>query len=151
MRAPRRPELAVLVLLVTAVAAGVWFAHGLSSERREAQARWGERGPTSYSYSYFYCGGMCANCPVRVTVHDGVVASATVENPQCDDPDPADVLTIADLFAIAAEHQPGPFSNNTSISYDDHWGFPTFIRFTCDEGVSDCGGGWSVADFEVLS
>lgn len=151
MRTPRRSELVVLLALVAAVVAGVWFVHGLSAERREAQVRWDEREPTAYAYSSFYCGGMCADCPVRVTVRDGVVTEATVENPQCDDPELADALKIEDLFAIAADHQPWPFSDRTSISYDDEWGFPTRILFTCDEGTMDCGGGWSVSDFEDLS
>jgi hypothetical protein len=151
MRPLRRSRLAVLLGLVVVAFGALWFVHGLSADRRDAQARWEEREPAAYSFSYGYCGGMCANCPVRLTVRDGEVTEATVDNPDCSAPALAYAPTIEDLFEIAEDHQPWPIGGSTSISYDDHWGFPTSIRFTCDEGVSDCGGGWSVSDFEVLS
>jgi hypothetical protein len=150
MRTPRRSRLVVLIGLVVVAVGGLWFVHGLSSERREAQALWEQREPAAYSFVYGYCGGMCANCPVAITVRDGAAIEVTVDNPECSAPDPAHAPTVEDLFVIAADHQPWPFDDSTTISYDGQWGFPTTISFTCEEGVSDCGGGWSVTDFQVI-
>ena len=149
MARSRRSRPVVLLALVAVVVSGAWFVRGLSAERRDARARWEEREPTAYSFTYGYCGGMCASCPERITVRDGRVVDAVAQEPDCGDPDPAHALTIEDLFEIAEDHQPRPFGR-TSVSYDDRWGFPSAISFTCGEGVTDCGGGWSVRDFTVV-
>lgn len=138
--------LASLVLL----AAGAWFVRGLSAERRAAEARWEDRGPSSYAYTVFSCGGMCANCAVRVTVRDGAVVDAVATEPGCSDPDPADAMTVEDLFDVAAHADPWLSSGSTTITYDARWGFPTLISTTCDEGTSDCGSSLSAGDLTPL-
>jgi hypothetical protein len=152
MRWPRRSHVPVLVALAAVVAAAVWWVRGAAAERREAQERWDAREPTAYSYTYGYCGGMCASCPVQVTVRDGKVTDTAVDEHQCGAPDPGHTTTIEDLFAIADDREPWPwpFPSRTTISYDERWGFPASIHFTCGPDTTDCGGGWSVSDFTVL-
>lgn len=147
-----RRATAVLVVMASLVllAGGTWFVRSLSAERRAAEARWEERGPSSYAYTVSYCGGMCASCPVRVTVRDGAVVDAVAEEPGCTAPDPADALTVEDLFDAAGNADQWLSSGSTTITYDARWGFPRLIETTCGEGTSDCGSSLSAADFTPL-
>ena len=130
----------------------VWFSPGAESRRALGDARdlWESREPSSYAYDYFYCGGMCASCPVHVTVTDGVVVDAVRSGEGCTT-DVRDAPTIEDVFDIAADHRPGLLDRSSTVSYDPRWGFPTAISFTCPPRTMDCGGGWSVQGFEVLA
>ena len=130
----------------------VWLSPGALSRRALHDARdlWESREPSSYAYDYFYCGGMCASCPVHVTVTDGVVVDAVRSGEGCTT-DVRDAPTIEDVFDIAADHRPGLLDRSSTVSYDPRWGFPTAISFTCPPRTMDCGGGWSVQGFEVLA
>ena len=148
----------VLALGCVALLVGGWFvvSGGLvaGGERRDALARWEAHEPAAYAFVYGYCSGMCASCPLRVTVRDNVVVEAVLVEVDSDDgcsaPEKRSAPTIEDVFEIAEEHQPHLF-NDTTITYDDEWGFPTSIEVRCGEGTADCGSGWSVRDFAVLS
>ena len=146
-----RPRV-LLALCVVAVAA-TCFVRGLSTELDDARARWEQLEPRAYSFVYGHCNGMCAFCPVEVTVEDGSVtaASSAVHDPGCSDPVPDEAPTIDDLFTVAEDQQPWPFgATTTTIAYDPEWAFPTSIDVECGEGTSDCGSGWSVSGFRVL-
>jgi len=140
--------LSLLALVVVLGAA--WFVHSLSAERNAAQARWERQEPSAYAFVYGHCSGMCASCPVHVTVRGGTVTEATVREPGCGTPALEFVPTIEDVFTVAEDHQPWPFSDSTTIDYDPVWGFPRSITHTCGEDTADCGSGWSVRDFEVI-
>ena len=145
------PAARLVVIVVLGVVALVAVRLFLGAERSEARERWDEREPAAYTYVYGHCSGMCASCPVQITVRDGEVTGATVDDPGCSAPELDFAPTVEDLFAIAGDHQPWPFSDRTEIDYDPFWGFPRYISTTCGEDTSDCGEGWSAHDFEALS
>ncbi|CAM3579787.1 DUF6174 domain-containing protein [Nocardioides zeicaulis] len=141
--------LAVMAALVV-LACGTWLVLSRSAERRAAEDLWESRQPASYSYTLSSCSGMCTYCPVRVTVRDGAVVDAVATEAGCDDPDPADVRTVDDLFDVAAHADPWLSSGSTTITYDPRWGFPTMIETSCGGGTVDCGSGISMGDFTPL-
>ena len=110
-------------------------------------ARWEAREPAAYAFTYQTCGGMCASCPIRITVRARVVDTAVVQSDQCGREAPR--LTIEDVFAIESRES-GWFGRSATVAHDPVWGFPTSISTTCPEGTSDCGSSWAVSDFEVL-
>jgi hypothetical protein len=145
--------LAVVAAVLCAIGLGVlWHtSDGQVAARAHdaALATWQSKEPAAYSFTYRHCGGMCGDCPIRVTVRDGTVADAT-RGPDICSGDPEGV-TVEELFEIESRARSGWFDNSSAkASYDPEWGFPTFIRTTCDPGWSDCGSSWSVSDFEVL-
>lgn len=131
----------------------IWFSPGGQSRRELDHARelWEARQPSSYAFDYFYCGGMCAYCPVHVTVTAGVVVDAVMSGEGCDGGSVSDAPTIEDMFEVAADHRPGLLDRSSSATYDPRWGFPALVEFSCPPDTMDCGGGWSVSHFEVLA
>jgi anaerobic selenocysteine-containing dehydrogenase len=150
----RSLSLALAGLLVLVLLAWVfWFSAAAHARRDLSRARdlWESREPSSYSFDYFYCGGMCGFCPVHVTVTDGAVERATISDEGCSVGAVDDAPTIEDVFDIAADNGPGLVDRSSSVSYDARWGFPSAISFTCPPDTSDCGGGWTVSGFRDLS
>jgi hypothetical protein len=130
----------------------VWFSAWGQSRRELDHARelWESREPSSYAFDYFHCGGMCAYCPVHVTVTSGVVVDAVRTGEACDGGEVDDAPTIDDLLDLAGQHGPAPF-RDASTSYDAEWGFPLVVQERCPPGTMDCGSSWSVSHFEVLA
>ena len=145
----------VVVCVATVVGAYFLLAPGPAAARAHGEAldRWTAREPSSYSFTYSYCSGMCVSCPVRVTVRDGEVVEAVSTEPEsrCGPRHLDSAFTIEDFFALAEEHRPGMFGDVVSISYDPVWGFPSYIDITCRDRSSDCGSGWDVGDFVDLT
>ena len=158
MSAASRRDLRVLsavlagLLVLGLVAWFVWLSPGAQSRRELTEARdlWESQEPASYSFDYFHCGGMCAFCPVHVTVADGAVVDAVRSGEGCTEGPVDDAPTIEDVFATADAHRPSLLDRSSSVSYDDVWGFPESISFTCPPDTTDCGGGWTVSHFEVI-
>ena len=144
--------LGAIALAVCVVALGIlwYFSDGQVAGRAhdEALARWESKEPAAYSFTYRYCGGMCADCPIQVTVRDGVVADVTRGSDSCwGEPEG---LTVEDLFDVESRERAVWFADRSSVSFDPVWGFPAVISTTCDPGTSDCGASWVIGDFEVL-
>jgi hypothetical protein len=145
--------LGAIALAVCVVGLGIlwYFSDGQVAGRAhdEALARWESKEPAAYSFTYRYCGGMCADCPIQVTVRDGVVAEVTRGSDSCwGEPEG---LTVEDLFDLESRARSGWFGDASTADYDPTWGFPSSISKTCAEGTSDCGGGWSISDFKVVA
>ncbi|HEY0643037.1 MAG TPA: DUF6174 domain-containing protein [Nocardioides sp.] len=159
MDTDNRQDLKVLgaIVLGCAVVAAlvwlVWLSPGAAARRDlgDARDRWEAHEPSSYAFDYFYCGGMCAYCPVHVTVTDGVVTDAVMSGDACDGGPVQDAPTMEDMFDVAADHHAGLFDHSSSATYDREWGYPTLVQLTCPPGTMDCGGGWSVTGFEVIA
>ena len=158
MDASRRRELQVLtavaaaIVVVAAAVWAIWLSPAAQSRREleQARERWESREPSSYSFDYFYCGGMCGFCPVHVTVEDGAVVQAGISDDGCSGGPVEGAPTIEDVFETADQNRPGLFDRTSSVTYDSQWGFPATITFTCPSDISDCGGGWSVSHFRDL-
>ena len=151
----RRPptRIALAVAFGVAVLGVLWFLSDARAARvahDEALDRWDEREPAAYTFVYGHCSGMCASCPVRITVRDGAVTEAVVSGKGCAQVDEQAAPTIEHVFAVAERHRPGLFGDSSSITYDPHWGFPSHISVTCGPDTADCGSAWSVSDFEDL-
>jgi hypothetical protein len=130
----------------------VWFSPDGQSRRELGRARdtWESRAPSSYAFDYVHCGGMCAYCPVRVTVVDGVVGDAVRTGDGCVGGAVQDAPTIDDLLDVAGQHR-RTFFRDASVTYDARWGYPTLVVERCPDGWNDCGSSWVVSGFEVLA
>jgi Family of unknown function (DUF6174) len=128
-------------------------ARAAGAAHDQALARWEVREPQAYSFVYGHCSGVCAPCPVRITVRDGEVTDTVVRGEGCGRPAVEHAPTIEDVFAVAERRRTGVLDAlddaSTSITYDPEWGFPSRITVTCPG--PDCNAGWSVTEFDVES
>ena len=163
MQARTRTRVGVGSAVAVALLAAGWFSTvddvvAAARSHDRGLSRWEAAEPTSYSFVYAECLGMCMDCPQHITVRDGAVTDAVVRDVAregsggCGQPNPRLAPTIEDVFVIADEQRSGllPEKITTTITYDEDWGFPTSIDIDCPDGYMDCGGGWAVADFEVI-
>lgn len=95
---------------------------------------------------------MCADCPIHVGVTDGEVTA--VENrggKECTATGTEGAPTLEAVFAEEEQLRSSGTFESFTVSYDPVWGFPASGSFRCPDGYSDCGSGFSVSSFEVLS
>lgn len=139
------------MLVVAAVLLAVmwlsWDVLRAIAAHREARATWEAKEPAAYSFDYRYCSGMCAGCVVHVTVEDGEVANA-VGRGQCTRSDTAEAPTIAEVLDMASATR---FSYRSEVRYDAVWGYPASVSIECGEDTSDCGTGYGVSAFRLVS
>ena len=145
------PRRAVRPLLVGAgVLALVWLVSGVLSPvvaHQQAEARWEAKEPAAYSFEYHYCSGMCASCDIRVTVENGTITNAVWKGP-CSEQDIDRAPTVENVFDMAAGDR---FAPDFEVRYDPVWGFPASVSTRCGGQSIDCGTGYGVSDFRVVS
>ena len=141
----------VLVLVLCVAGLAAWWFSSDTHARHVAEDLWESREPASYAFDYSHCGGMCAQCTLRITVTDGRVSGVVRRDTTCSDYQVHAAPTIEEVFDQVGADQMGMFTDSSTVTYDPVWGFPSAASMTCGPGSSDCGSGYSVRDFEVLA
>ena len=152
MNRPRRSTLTGVAVYAALLCLLSWAAYASTADGRafdRASALWESKEPAAYSFTYFYCSGMCADCLLTVTVTGGEVI-ATKSPPRCPDVQPVDAPTIEDVFAQVDDDQPLWDSDLVDVAYDGAWGFPDHVEIRCPGETADCGTGYGVGNFRVL-
>lgn len=150
-----RPRSLVLTAVGVTVAVSLvalwWTSDSQEADRAQDRARslWESREPAAYSFGYGECSGMCADCPLRVTVEHGKVTSVADTDGRCPGYGVDDVPTIEGVFT-AVEWSRKNLGGRAEIFYDPTWGFPASAEISCKPGASDCGSGYEVTDFKVV-
>lgn len=129
----------------------LWYFSDSQAAKRahdDAKELWESKEPTSYSFDYLSCSGMCAPCTFRVTVRNGEVIEVEVVEGECPF-DPDGPPTVEALFAFAEAERSAPETASFRIEYDPIWGFPEYFNATCAGNTPDCGTGLNVSNFEV--
>lgn len=116
-------------------------AHG------DAQRLWESREPTSYSFDYTACSGMCETCQAHITVTDGEVTDV-VGGGGCRDLDVASAPTIDTIFEMEQQDRAAETTDSFEIRYDPTWGFPASVVLRCPPEWSDCGTSYEVTSFQ---
>lgn len=126
------------------------FPHfwGADADHDDALALWESKEPAAYSFTFAHCSGMCASCPIQVTVRDGEVTEATTTGRGCSTGTDAGP-TIEDVFAMEEADRDAATTDSFEITYDPTWGFPASVVIRCPDGWSDCGTGYEVNNFRA--
>ncbi len=149
--------LGVVTLALCVLGIGVlwiFFSEGGVARRahREAVSQWERREPAAYSFDFTSCNGMCASCPLHISVADGDVTGVeSLGGNRCSAPEPDAAPTIEDVFALEEGWRTARTTVSFEIRYDEAWGFPATGSFFCPDGYSDCGSGFGVSNFTVLA
>ena len=148
-----RSQLTVAAVALGAVVLGaLWYFSDSQAENRahdEALALWESREPTAYSFDFSYCNGFCAGCRLEITVENGSVTDAEGWEGECPVVD-GKPPTIEGIFALEKYDRSRDMADSFEIRYDPYWGFPALVEIRCPEGLTDCGIGYEVTDFEAL-
>ena len=142
---------AAAVLLVCVAGLNAWWLSSDTYEQREAKRLWDSQEPASYAFDYAHCGGMCAQCTLRITVAAGRVTDVVRRHSTCSDYEVGIAPTIDEVFDLVGGDRAGLFTGSSSARFDPDWGFPSSASMTCGPGTADCGSSYSVSDFEVLA
>ena len=140
-----------IVALVIAVLGALW----LSSEGRaaarahdDARALWSSKEPTTYSFDYGYCSGMCVDCTFRITVEHGKVTDVVPRQPGCE-LGRRSAPTVETVFDLEKDDRSAAMTDSFKIRYDRTWGFPRSVSIRCPPDTSDCGKGYGISDFRA--
>jgi hypothetical protein len=116
-----------------------------------ALALWESKEPTSYSYNFASCDGFCAYCPIHVVVRRGAVTEVQSANSNCPETDRSHAPTIEKAFTWASAYRSQAGIGRVDIRYDPTWGFPASVNAYCEPVASDCGEGFGISDFTVVT
>jgi hypothetical protein len=149
MMTRRRAVVSVGVALCLALLGALWVtSDSWAAQRahRAAWAKWQSKEPPAYSFDYAYCGGMCANCLLHVSVEHGKVVDAVTREGQCSTSED-NAPTVDDVFAMEKGDRSSGRTASFEIRYDPTWGFPASVSIRCPDGWMDCGKGYSITHF----
>ncbi|GAA4700679.1 DUF6174 domain-containing protein [Nocardioides conyzicola] len=136
--------------LVAAIVAVVVSTHlddwAAARAHGSAQRLWESREPTTYSFDYTACSGMCEPCHAHITVTDGEVTSVAGGG-GCRGLDRDSAPTIDTIFEMEERDRSAEMTDSFEIRYDPTWGFPASVVLHCPPETSDCGTSYEVTGF----
>lgn len=146
----RKASIVAVSVAVALVAVGVVWTHvddwGAARAHGNALRLWESHEPTTYSFEYRACAGMCEPCRAWITVTRGEVTDV-VGGSGCRDLDRDSAPTIDTIFELEKRDRSAEMTDSFEIRYDPDWGYPAYVVLRCAPEWSDCGTSYEVRNF----